>query len=104
MIRFLGALIITYFLSRGFRRLGLKYPSVVKLLAAHVLSGGVIFVVLFALRYPLYVLHKEQLIVYIVAQLIWLAYDLYRARVAVWKAPVVEPTGSSATRRGANIR
>jgi hypothetical protein len=98
VIKFIGALLITYFLSRGFRRLGLVHPPLYKLLAAHVLSGGVIFVLLFTLRYPLFILHKNQFTIYIIAQLLWLIFDLYRARIAIWRAPVVETTGSSAKR------
>ena len=104
VIEFIGALLITYFLSRGFRRLGLVHPPLVKLIAAHVLSGGVIFLLLFTLRYPLFILHKEQFVVYIIAQLLWLAFDLYRSRIAFWRAPVTEPTGSSAKVPGGNSR
>lgn len=104
LIKFIGALLITYFLSRGFRRLGLVYPPFFKLFAAHVLSGGVIFLLLFMLRYPLFILHKEQFVIYIVAQLLWLTFDMYRARVAFWRAPVAEATEPSATAPGANSR
>ena len=96
--------LIVKFLSRGFRRLGLVHPPLYKLLAAHALSGAVIFLLLFALRYPLLILHKEQLTVYIIAQLIWLAYDIYRARIPIWRAPVEEPTESSATARARSSR
>ncbi len=104
VIEFVGALLITYFLSRGFRRLGLVYPPLLKLIAAHMLSGGVIFLLLFMLRYPLFILHKEQFVVYIIAQLLWMAFDLYRSRIAFWRAPVTEPTGSSAKGPSGSIR
>jgi hypothetical protein len=102
MKRFIGALLMTYFLSRALRALGLNHPPLVKLLAAHAVSLVAIFLLLFSLRYPLYVFYKDQMIVYVVCQVIWLAYDLYRSNVAFWRAPVAQPTESSARRRGAN--
>ena len=86
-MRFIGAFLITYFLSRGFRALGFREPSIIKLIAAHALSLAVIFALLFALRSPLYIFHKNQLIVYLLLQPVWLGYDLYRSRLAFWRAP-----------------
>jgi len=102
MMRFIGALLITYFLSRALRALGLKHPPLIKLLAAHAVSLVVICLLLFSLRYPLFVFYKDQVIVYIVCQAIWLVYDLYRSNVAFWRAPAPQPTESSARRHGAN--
>ena len=90
-MRFIGALLFTYFLSRGVRALGLREPSIIKLVAAHILSLGAIFALLFALRYPLYIFHKDQMFVYLLFQPVWLAYDLYRSRLAFWRAPAAQP-------------
>lgn len=100
-MRFIGALLITYFLTRGLGWLGLRHPPVIKLFAAHVLSLVAITLLVVALRYPSNAYESSQLTVYFVAQAIWLVFDLYRARIAIWRAPVAETTGSSAKGRGA---
>ena len=103
MMRFIGALLLTYFVSRLLRRLGLRPPSVAKLTAAHVLSLAILALVVIALRAPADAYHFGQLWVYIIAQLIWLMVDYYRAQVAFWKPPVTV-TESSPTTRGASSR
>ncbi len=106
MLRFIGALIITYFVSRLLRRLGLKHPPAAKLIAAHVLSLVLISLGVIALRQPIDAFDPGQLWVYVLAQVLWLLADATRARVALWKPPVVEPEprGSSSRRREASSR
>ncbi len=96
LIHFVGAVLLTYFLSRGFRRLVQTGPRPVQLVAPHLLSLLVILLLLLWLRYPLYIFHKEQLAVYAVAQLIWLAFDTYCSGIVLWRAPVVPATEPSA--------
>ncbi|MEO6389001.1 MAG: hypothetical protein ABIT16_03630 [Croceibacterium sp.] len=86
-MRYIGALLIAYFLSRGFALLGLRHPPVYKLLAGHVLSLGVAVLTVIALRYPANAYDSGQLVPYVVGQFFWLLFDLYRSRVAIWKAP-----------------
>jgi uncharacterized membrane protein len=87
-MRLIGAVLITYFLSRGFRRLGLRAPSVARIFAAHLLSLIAITLVVVAVRYPANAYATSQLYIYIGAQLLWLLVDLLRSRVAFWRAPV----------------
>ena len=87
-MRFIGALLITYFVSRCLRRLGLREPSVGRIFAAHVLSLIAIVLLVIAVRYPASAYASSQLTVYVVAQLVWLLVDLFRSRVAFWRAPV----------------
>lgn len=101
LIHFVGAVLITYFLSRAFRRVVRAGPQIVRLAGPHLLSLGVIVLVLFLLRYPMYVFHKEQLTIYIVTQIIWLVYDVYRSGAVFWRPPVAQPTESSAKSPGA---
>ena len=96
VIHFLGAILITYFLSRGFRRLIKVNQPIVRLAAPHLLTFVTILLLLLALRYPLFIFHKEQLVIYAVAQLIWVVFDAYRSGLA-FRPPVVDPTESSAT-------
>ena len=88
MVRLIGALVLTYFLSRALRWFGLKPPSVAKLCAAHVISLAILTLVVILLRQPADTFRVPQLAVYVFAQGAWLLLDLYRAQVAFWKPPV----------------
>jgi hypothetical protein len=99
MMRVIGAFVLTYFLSRALRWLGLKPPSVTKLVAAHVLSFVILALVAIALRQPINTFAVAQLWVYVFAQGAWLLLDLYRAQVAFWKPPVTPATEPSQTKR-----
>ena len=101
MMRVIGALVLTYFLSRALRWLVQRPPSVSRLVAAHVLSFTFLALLVIALRQPMGVFRFSQLGVYLAAQAAWLLLDLYRAQVAFWKPPVASVTVSSpATRAG----
>jgi hypothetical protein len=100
-MRFIGALVLTYFFSRAMRRLGLKHPPLGKLIAAHLLSLILCALLAFAVRYPASMFLPGQLTVYVVAQLAWLALDMLRSRAAFWKPPVAKPTEPSPTARAA---
>jgi hypothetical protein len=91
MMPLLGAIVLTYFVSRALRWFGLRPPSVTKLVAAHVLSLVILILLALALRYPLGVFMVPQLTVYLLA--------LYRAQVAFWKPPVAAVTEPSSTGR-----
>ena len=97
-MRFIGALVLTYFLSRALRLAGLRPPSVAKLVAAHVVSLGLLVLLVVMLRAPANAYHSGQLWVYVAAQIVWLLLDLYRARVAFWKPPVAATAGQPTTR------
>jgi len=99
MMRLIGAFILTYFLSRALRWAGLRPPSVPKLVAAHVISLGLLTLLALALRQPLNVFTVPQMTVYVIAQAAWLLLDLYRAQVAFWKPPVATTTAPSQTGR-----
>jgi predicted PurR-regulated permease PerM len=99
MMPLLGAIVLTYFVSRALRWFGLRPPSVTKLVAAHVLSLVILILLALALRYPLGVFMVPQLTVYLLAQAGWLLVDLYRAQVAFWKPPVAAVTEPSSTGR-----
>jgi hypothetical protein len=98
MMQVLGALLLTYFFSRGLRRLGLRPPSAVKLVAAHVISFGLLALLVIALRYPVGIFNFAHLYIYAFAQATWLLLDLYRAQVAFWKPPVAAKESSPTTR------
>ena len=100
MMRVIGAFVLTYFLSRALRWLGLRPPSVTKLVAAHVLSFALLALLVIALRQPIGAFLVPQLGVYLFAQAVWLLLDLYRAQVAFWKPPVAVTESSPATRAG----
>ena len=102
MMRVIGALVLTYFLSRALRWLGLRPPSVAKLAAAHVLSFVILALFALFLRQPTDTFSTSQLWVYVFAQAGWLLLDLYRAQVAFWKPPVAVTEPSPATRAGSN--
>ena len=104
MMRVIGALVLTYFLSRALRWFGLKPPSVIRLVAAHVLSFLILTLVVIALRQPIDVFGVSQLWVYVLAQAAWLLLDLYRAQVAFWKPPVTPVTEPSRTGRAGSNR
>ena len=99
MMRVIGALVLTYFLSRGLRHLGLRPPAVTKLVAAHVVSLVILALLVVALRTPSDTFRVDQLWVYVFAQAAWLLLDLYRAQVAFWKPPVTPATEPSQTAR-----
>jgi hypothetical protein len=99
MTPFLGAIVLTYFVSRALRWFGLRPPSASKLLAAHVLSLVILILLALALRYPLGIFMVPQLTVYLLAQAGWLLVDLYRAQVAFWKPPVAAVREPSRTGR-----
>jgi hypothetical protein len=101
MMRVIGALVLTYFVSRALRWFGLKPPSGAKLALAHVLSLALLVLLMLALRFPAGTFRVSQVWVYFLAQAAWLLLDFYRAQIAFWKppvAPVMEP--SPATREG----
>ena len=104
LMQVIGALVLTYFLSRGLRRAGLKPPSVARLVAAHVLSFALLALLVVALRQPIDVFRVPQLGVYLLAQAAWLLLDLYRAQVAFWKPPVASVTASSPAPRSGGSR
>ena len=104
MMRVIGALVLTYFVSRALRWFGLKPPAVSKLVAAHVLSFVILALIAIALRQPADTFRVSQLAVYVVAQAAWLLLDLYRAQVAFWKPPVTPVTESSPARRAGSSR
>jgi hypothetical protein len=104
MLHVLGALIFTYFVSRGLRALGLRPPSTAKLVLAHVVSFALLTLLVVLLREPLDILYASQILTYAGAQLVWLLFDLYRAQVAFWKPPVAAATESSPTRRAGGSR
>jgi len=104
MMRVIGALVLTYFLSRVLRRFGLRPPSVARLVAAHVLSFTLLALLALVLRVPSDTFRPSQLWVYFLAQAAWLLLDLYRAQVAFWKPPVAVPTESSQTARAGRSR
>jgi hypothetical protein len=104
MMRVIGALVLTYFVSRLLRRLGLQPPSVAKLAAAHVLSFATLALLALALRYSTDTFTVPQLAVYLFAQAAWLLLDLYRAQIAFWKPPVVPVTEPAKTARGGSSR
>jgi len=104
MMRVIGALVLTYFVSRALRWFGLRPPSVTKLVAAHVLSFVLLALLVIVVRQPLHVFTVPQLAVYLIAQAIWLLLDLYRAQVAFWKPPVAAATVSSPATRAGSTR
>jgi hypothetical protein len=104
MMRLIGAIVLTYFVSRALRWFGLRPPSVSKLVAAHVLSLVSLVLLAFAMRYPVGVFMVPQLTVYVIAQAGWLLLDLYRAQVAFWKPPVAVVTEPSSTGRAGSNR
>ncbi len=104
MMRVIGALVLTYFFSRALRWLGLRPPSVPKLVTAHVLSFSLLTLLAIALRQPLDTFRPSQLGVYVLAQAAWLLLDLYRAQVAFWKPPVAAATEPSQTKRAGSSR
>jgi len=85
-MRFLGALLITYFVSRLLRRLGLAHPPLARLVAAHGLSFVLIAVLVIALRYPIGAFAPGQLAVYAAAQLLWLLLDGFRSEVRLGRS------------------
>jgi hypothetical protein len=87
-MRLIGALLITYFLSRGFRRLGLRELSVARIFAAHLLSLIAAVLLVIAMRYSANAYAVSQLYIYVGAQVVWLLVDLLRSRVAFWRPPV----------------
>jgi hypothetical protein len=94
MMRVIGALVLTYFVSRALRWFGLKPPSVAKLAMAHVFSLTLLVLLMVALRFPSDTFRVSQVWVYVFAQAAWLLLDFYRAQIAFWKppvAPVTEP-------------
>ena len=99
MMRVIGALVLTYFVSRALRWFGLRPPSVTKLAAAHLLSFVILALLAIALRQPANTFAVPQLWVYVFAQGVWLLLDLYRAQVAFWKPPVTPATEPSQTKR-----
>lgn len=101
-MRVIGAVVLTYFVSRALRWLGLKPPSVAKLAAAHVLSFAFLALLALAVRYPSDTFTVPQLWIYLLAQTAWLLLDLYRARVAFWKPPTPATESSPATRAGSS--
>ena len=104
MMRVIGALVLTYFVSRALRWFGLKPPSVTRLVAAHLLSFLILTLVVIALRQPTSTFEVSQLWIYILAQAAWLLLDLYRAQVAFWKPPVAPVTEPSQTGRAGSSR
>ena len=101
VMHFVGAVLLTYFLSRGFRRLIQVGPKVLQLVAPHLLSFMAILLLLLWLRYSLFIFNKEQLAIYAVPQALWLVFDAYRSEIAFWRPPVVDPTEPSAKAREA---
>ena len=97
LMRIIGALLITYFLSRGLRRLGLTHPPVGKLVLAHVLSLGIAALAVIAIRQPVHAYEFSQLYVYAFAQLFWLLVDSGRAAAVLWKPPKPKATAPSPT-------
>lgn len=74
----IGALVATYFASRA--TLCIPYPldRSVGLIAAHALSFLLIGTLVFALREPSDIFATQQLGIYVVPQLFWLAVDFAR--------------------------
>jgi hypothetical protein len=102
MLRLIGGVLFTYFLSRGLQRLGLRHPPVWKLVASHLMSFAILALAVFALRQPLGIYNGGQLLPYVFGQLVWLLLDLYRAQVAFWKPPVAVTEASPTTREASS--
>ena len=100
MMRWIGALLFTFFLSRALQHFGLRNPPVWKLVASHVVSFAILTLVVVALRQPLDIFQASQLYAYGFAQLAWLLLDFYRAQVAFWKPPVAATAASPTPREG----
>lgn len=104
MTRVIGALVLTYFISRALRWFGLRPPSVAKLAMAHVLSLALLVLLMLALRLPADTFMVSQVWVYVFAQAAWLLLDFYRAQIAFWKPPVSSVTEPSQAARGGRSR
>ena len=104
MMRVIGALVLSYFLSRALRWFGLRPPSVAKLVAAHVRSFVLLALLALALRQPTDTFRPSQLWVYFFAQAAWLLLDRDRAQVAFWKPPVTPGTEPSQPGRAGSSR
>lgn len=79
LLKFIGALVLTYFVSRAARRLPLPVRGTGATILAHILSFAAIALVVFALRHNAQVFQLGQLWVYVAAQLAWLGVDIARA-------------------------
>ncbi|MBW8785729.1 MAG: hypothetical protein JF593_14015 [Novosphingobium sp.] len=80
LLRIVGAMLATYFVSRATLRLPLPLHGTVGLLVAHVLSLGLCVAVLIALRLPLGAFTVRQILLYLAAQAVWFIVDGLRRR------------------------
>lgn len=76
--RIVGAILLTYFVSRATLRLPLPLPHPYSAIVAHALSFAAIALVIVMLRQPIGAFALTQLAVYVLPQALWLAIDLLR--------------------------
>jgi len=78
LMRIAGAMIFTYFLSRLALRLPSPLKGVFGTVLAHAISLAAISLLVMAMRSPLDVFRFHQLLIFVVAQAVWLAFDMVR--------------------------
>ena len=87
VLKFIGAILLTYFFGRLASTLPLPGSLVAKVSLAHVLSLLGIALLLAALRSPLDAFDLRQLVIFPPAQFFWLCFDLvtqYRPSTRKW--------------------
>jgi hypothetical protein len=78
--KLLGALLLTYFVSRLTMRLPSPLRGTRAVALAHGLAFAAIALLLFVLRGPSHAFDAEQMLVYVSPQVLWWLLDLLRAR------------------------
>lgn len=78
LMRIAGAMIFTYFLSRLALRLPNPLKGVLGTVLAHAVSLAAISLLVMAMRSPLDVFRIHQLLIFVIAQGVWLAFDVLR--------------------------
>lgn len=78
VLKFFGAILLTYFFSRLAMALPLPGKLVSRVAGAHCISLAAIALVLFALRSPLGAFEARQLVIFPPPQFFWMCYDLFR--------------------------
>lgn len=86
--RLIGAVILTYFVSRATLRIPSPLRKAWGISLAHLVSLAVIVLALRILRGPVEGYSSESLLLYVSAQVLWWLVDLLREhRIATWRIP-----------------
>lgn len=81
LIRLIGALLLTYFASRVTRRLPIRQGRLPSVLVAHIISLGVVVVVVAVIKLPMEQLTLQTLGGLMAAQMFWLVLDGVRKQL-----------------------